>query len=170
MFLKKIYSFMYSYYSYWMLFLLKKWEKIKHFISFSTPPYCIKSLQICLENGFSHSIPSIFHVSRRKDIRTSPVKSKKKSSPSKVFSFFNSRFHTYSSFFLFFLDLFLLEVCNNYCCCSLFLNHFAWTLDSWIIYKINFYELGMNNLYDSINALKIWKLILSHTSCIIQIV
>ena len=77
MFFKKIYSFMYSYYSYWMLFLLKNWEKLKkllffHFISFSAPPYCTKALLICLENGFSHSIPSMFHVSKSRDIRTSP--------------------------------------------------------------------------------------------------
>ena len=77
MFFKKMYSFMYSYCSYWMLLLLKNWEKLKkllffHFISFSAPPYCTKALLICLENGFSHSIPSMFHVSRGRDIRTSP--------------------------------------------------------------------------------------------------
>ena len=43
------------------------------------------------------------------------------------------------------------------CCCSLFLNYFAWTHDGWIICKNNFYELGMNNLYDSVNAIKIEK-------------
>ena len=41
-----------------------------HFIPFSAPPYCMKAILICLENGFSHSIPSMFHVSR--DIRQSP--------------------------------------------------------------------------------------------------
>ena len=34
----------------------------------------------------------------------------------------------------------------------------------------NFYELGMKNLYDSVNAIKIGKTILSHTSCIMEIV
>ena len=43
-----------------------------HFIPFSASPYCTKALLICLENGFSHSIPSMFHVSRSRDIRTSP--------------------------------------------------------------------------------------------------
>ena len=60
-----------------MLFLLKNCEKLKkllffHFISFSAPPYCTKTLLICLENGFSHSIQSMFHVSRSRDTRTSP--------------------------------------------------------------------------------------------------
>ena len=60
-----------------MLFLLKNREKLKkllffHFIPFSAPPYCTKALLTCLENGFSHSIPSIFHVSRSRDIKTSP--------------------------------------------------------------------------------------------------
>ena len=50
----------------------------------------------------------------------------------------------------------------------LFLNHFTWTLASWIPCKSNFYERGMKNLYDSVNAMKIWKSIVSHTSCIIQ--
>ena len=59
-----------------MLFLLKNREKLKkllffHFIPFSAPPYCTKALLICLENGFSHSIPSIFNVSRSRDIKTS---------------------------------------------------------------------------------------------------
>ena len=40
----------------------------------------------------------------------------------------------------------------------------------WIVCKNNFYKLGMNNLYDSVQAMKIWKPIVSHTSCIIQIV
>ena len=57
-----------------------------------------------------------------------------------------------------------------YSCCRLFLNHFAWTPEGWIISKNNFYELGMNNLYISVNAIKTWKSIVSHTSCIIQIV
>ena len=34
--------------------------------------FYLKALLICLENGFSHSIPSMFHVSRSRDIRTSP--------------------------------------------------------------------------------------------------
>ena len=59
-----------------MLFLLKNQEKPKklpffHLIPISAPPYCTKALSICLENGFSHSIPSMFHVSRSKDIRPS---------------------------------------------------------------------------------------------------
>ena len=40
----------------------------------------------------------------------------------------------------------------------------------WIVCKNNFYKLGMNNLYDSVKAMKIWKPIVTHTSCIIQIV
>ena len=57
MFFQKIYSFMYSYYSYWMSFLLKSSEKVKkllffHFIPFSAPPYCTKPLLICLEMAF----------------------------------------------------------------------------------------------------------------------
>ena len=60
-----------------MLFLLKNQEKLKkliffHFIPFSVPPYCTKVLLISLENGFSHSIPSMCHVSRNRDIRPSP--------------------------------------------------------------------------------------------------
>ena len=61
-----------------MLFLLKNREKLKknlyffHFIPFSATPYCTKALLICLENGFSHSIPSMFHVSRSRDTRISP--------------------------------------------------------------------------------------------------
>ena len=56
----------------------QKWRKtqktlIFHFIPFSAPPCCTKALLICLENGFSHSIPSMFHVSRSRDIRTSPL-------------------------------------------------------------------------------------------------
>ena len=43
-----------------------------HFTPFSASPYCTKALLICLENGFSHSIPSMFHVSRSRVIRTSP--------------------------------------------------------------------------------------------------
>ena len=67
---------MYSYYSYWMLFLLKNREELKkllffHFIPCSAPPYCTKALLTCLQNGFSHSIPSMFHVSRSRDIRPS---------------------------------------------------------------------------------------------------
>ena len=34
--------------------------------------YCTKALLICLENGFSHSIPSMFHVSSSRAIRTNP--------------------------------------------------------------------------------------------------
>ena len=41
-------------------------------VSFLASPYCTKALLICLENGFSHSIPSMFHVSRSRVIRTSP--------------------------------------------------------------------------------------------------
>ena len=59
-----------------MLFLLKNPEKLKklffHFIPFSAPPHCTKTLLTCLENGFSYSIPSMFHVSRSRDIRPSP--------------------------------------------------------------------------------------------------
>ena len=76
---------MYSYYHYWMLLLLKNWEKLKkllfhHFIPFSAPPYCIKALLICLENCFSHSIPSMFHVFSW-DIRTSPFCYKESQGP-----------------------------------------------------------------------------------------
>ena len=49
-----------------------KTNSLFHFIPFSASPYCTKALLICLENGFSHSIPSMFHVSRSRDIRTSP--------------------------------------------------------------------------------------------------
>ena len=42
-----------------------------HFTPFLASPYCTKALLICLENGFSHSIPSMFHVSRSTDIRRS---------------------------------------------------------------------------------------------------
>ena len=38
-----------------------------------------------------------------------------------------------------------------------------------MICKDNFYELGMNNLYDSVNAINIWKPIVSHTSYVTQI-
>ena len=60
-----------------MLFLLKNREKLKklllvHFIPFSAPSYCTKTLLTCLQNGFSYSIPGMFHVSRSRDIRTSP--------------------------------------------------------------------------------------------------
>ena len=37
-----------------------------------------------------------------------------------------------------------------------------------MLYKNNFYELGMNNLYDSVNAINIWKPIVSHASCLMQ--
>ena len=50
------------------------------------------------------------------------------------------------------------------CSCSLFLNHLAWIPEGWIICKNNFYELGPNNLYDSVNVIKLWKPIVSHTS------
>ena len=40
--------------------------------SFLASPYCTKALLICLENGFSHIIPSMFYVSRSRVIRTSP--------------------------------------------------------------------------------------------------
>ena len=50
------------------------------------------------------------------------------------------------------------------------LNHFAWTAEGWMISENNFYELGINNLYDSVNVKRIWKPIVSHTSCIMQIV
>ena len=45
----------------------QKWRKtqktlIFHFVPFSAPPCCTKALLIYLENGFSHSIPSMFHV------------------------------------------------------------------------------------------------------------
>ena len=72
MFFKEIYSFMHSYYSYWMLFLLKNWEKLLIFLFyfiFSTP-ILYQALLICLQNSFSHSIPSMFHVSWSRDIRT----------------------------------------------------------------------------------------------------
>ena len=42
-----------------------------HFTPFSASPYCTKALLICLENSFSHNIPSIIHVSRSRDIKTS---------------------------------------------------------------------------------------------------
>ena len=47
------------------------------------------------------------------------------------FSSFKPRSHRDSSFFPFFLDLFFsgFSQCNNYCCYSLFLNHFARTLE-----------------------------------------
>ena len=59
-----------------MLFFLKNREKLTkllffHF-PFSAPPYCTKVLLICLENGFSQSIPNMFHVTRSRDIRPSP--------------------------------------------------------------------------------------------------
>ena len=38
----------------------------------SVVPYCTKALLICRENGFSHSIPSMFHDSRSRNIRSSP--------------------------------------------------------------------------------------------------
>ena len=44
-----------------------------HLIPFSAPPYCTKALLICLQNGFSHSIPSMFHVSRSRIISPSPL-------------------------------------------------------------------------------------------------
>ena len=43
-----------------------------HLIPISGPLYCTKVLLIYLENDFSHSIPRMLHVSRSKDIRTSP--------------------------------------------------------------------------------------------------
>ena len=68
----------------------QKWRKtqktlIFHFIPFSAPPCCTKALLICLENGFSHSIPSMFHVSRSRDIRTSPFWSYKDLNFEKIF-------------------------------------------------------------------------------------
>ena len=64
-----------------MLFLLKK-EKLKKTLIFSfysifSTQYCTKALLICPENDFSHSIPSMFHVSSSRDIRTSPFLSYK---------------------------------------------------------------------------------------------
>ena len=63
--------------NYRMLFLLKNWEKLTkiyffHLISFSEPSYCTKALLICLGSGFSNSIPSMFIVSRSRDVRTIP--------------------------------------------------------------------------------------------------
>ena len=60
-----------------MLFFLKNREKLKkllffRFIPFSAPQYFTKAQLICLQNGFSHSIPSMFHVCRSRDIRPSP--------------------------------------------------------------------------------------------------
>ena len=60
-----------------MLFHVKNQEKLKkllffQLIPFPAPPHCTKALQICLENGFSYSIPSTFHVSRSRDIRPNP--------------------------------------------------------------------------------------------------
>ena len=56
-----------------------------------------------------------------------------------------------------FLSLFpWLVFVGNYCCWSLFLTHFAEILEGWILCTDNFYELGMNNLYESVNAMK-WK-------------
>ena len=62
-----------------MLFLLKNCEKLKKTLIFSfyfifsiTISYHHQALLICLENGFSHSIPSMFHVSRSRDTRISP--------------------------------------------------------------------------------------------------
>ena len=40
--------------------------------SFLASTYCTKALLICLENGFPHSIPSIFYISRSRVTRTSP--------------------------------------------------------------------------------------------------
>ena len=62
--------------------------------SFLASPYCTKALLICLENGFSHSIPSMFHVSTSRDIITSPFWSYKdlnfeKSSKAPKFSTFS---------------------------------------------------------------------------------
>ena len=54
-------------------------------VSFLASPYCTKALLICLENGFSHSIPSMFHVSRSRDIRTSPFWSYKDLNFEKIF-------------------------------------------------------------------------------------
>ena len=64
-----------------------------HFIPCSAHPYCTKVLLICVENGFSHSIASMFHSSRGRDIRTSPFWSYKdpnfeKSSETPQFSYF----------------------------------------------------------------------------------
>ena len=75
MFFQKMYSFMYSYYSYWMSFLLKSSEKVKKLLFFSF--YSIFSTPILHQtptdmswNGFSHSVPGMFHISRSRDIRT----------------------------------------------------------------------------------------------------
>ena len=78
---------------------------------------------------------------------------------SKFFPFLSQAF-TYTSF--------LLSFCLT-CCCNVFLNHFTWTPEAWIIWKNNFYQPGMNDLHDSVSAIKMWKPIVSHTSCIIQI-
>ena len=43
-----------------------------YYFSFLASPYCTKALLICLENGFSLSIPSMFHVSKNRVIRTNP--------------------------------------------------------------------------------------------------
>ena len=64
-----------------------------HFIPCSAHPYCTKVLLICVENGFSHSIASMFHSSRGRDIRTSPFWSYKdpnfeKSSETPIFILF----------------------------------------------------------------------------------
>ena len=61
-----------------MLFLLKNQEQLNKNSYFFIllhfqHPYCTKARLICLENGFSHSILSMFHVSRNRDIRASPV-------------------------------------------------------------------------------------------------
>ena len=73
MFFKKIYSFMHSYIIVIECYSFSKIEKNSwffYFISFLAPPYCTKALLICLQNSFSHSIPSVFHVSWSRDIRT----------------------------------------------------------------------------------------------------
>ena len=47
------------------------------------------------------------------------------------------------------------------------MKHFACILEGWILCKNNFHGLIMNNLHDSVNAVKVWKPIVNHTSCII---
>ena len=68
---------------------------------------------------------------------------KQSSIKSQVFSYFKPRFHIDSSFSFSF--------------------SLTWTPEGWIICKNNCYELGMNNLYDSVNAIKIWKPVVNHT-------
>ena len=52
-------------------------NSIFSFYFINSTPYCTKALLICLEYGLSHSIPSMFHVSSSRDIRTSPFLSYK---------------------------------------------------------------------------------------------